>query len=269
MTIADGAADIRDASDGGRSALTKRIAGGPAHAGVGDAVPVGIPLGRLTPLLVVATVVVIMLGILREFVVAAIGVETALQDLRHIALDAEQTLAAWYSSSMMLAAAALLFLAGLASRSAGRPSGLRRMHLYWFALAVLFACMSIDEAVSFHEVLITPLRTHLNTDGALYFAWVIPGAIFVAVVGALFIPFLLALPRALAAGFALSGGLFVGGALGMEFVGGYFVSSEGWDSKRYIAAAVIEESLEMIGLTVFLGFLVGHLKSCKRAWHLA
>lgn len=45
----------------------------------------------------------------------------------------------------------------------------------------------------------------------------------------------------------------------MELVGGYLASSVGWDTMSYIIAATIEESLEIIGLTMFVGFLIGYI----------
>ncbi|MCP4073542.1 MAG: hypothetical protein GY742_17660 [Hyphomicrobiales bacterium] len=59
--------------------------------------------------------------------------------------------------------------------------------------------------------------------------------------------------------FVASGVVYVTGALGMEMVGGYFASSVGWESTSYIVIATIEESLEIIGLAMFAGFLFGYL----------
>lgn len=199
-----------------------------------------------------ATACVILLGILREIFIARFGTGTALKDLRPFNLDTEHCLGAWYESSLMLGAALLLYAIGSGEHRS------RRMRRYWFALAVLFVGLSLDESVSMHEILIVPLREYLQTGGALYFAWVIPGTLFVLAAGAWSVPFLLALPRRTAIGLVTAGGLFVGGALGMELVGGYLVSNLGPNSVAYTIAAITEESLEMIGLTVFLGALIGH-----------
>src|SRR5690606_11580236 len=93
------------------------------------------------------------LGVLREILVAALGTETLLEDLRQIWLDVEHSLPAWYSSVLLLAIALALWLvARLLRREGGRD--VRR----WSLLGLIFAAMAVDEAVSFHEVLIDPVR---------------------------------------------------------------------------------------------------------------
>lgn len=225
---------------------------GPA-ANVAESAMPALPLAAVKPIVVCATATVLLLGVARELVIARIGTGTWLKDLRPISLDSEHCLGAWYESSLMLAAAVLLFVIG---------TGERRRHdrrHHWLALALVFVALSIDESVSLHEVLIEPLRGALGTGGFLYFAWVLPGSLVVLVCGLAFVPFLLSLPRPLAARIAAGGALFVGGALGMELVGGYLVATQGWRSTGYIAAAIVEEGLELIGLTVFFNALVDHL----------
>ena len=223
-----------------------------------------LPLSTLKPAITAATLLVVALGILREVVIAAIGTQTVLQDLRHIALDAEHTLPSWYSSALMLLAAMFLFASGLHGRRRAATE-----HRFWFVLATVFLLFSIDEAVSFHEVAIKPLRALLHSSGVFYFAWVIPGGIFVAIFGLKSLPFLASLPSRLARRFTVAGLVYVSGALGMELVGGHFVSSQGWDSLAYIASATVEESLEMVGLTMFLHALLDHLREAGGLWRIS
>lgn len=224
---------------------------------------VGLPLRRLRSVLYVASALVILAGILRELVVATIGTETVLQDLRHFALDAERNIGAWYSSALMVIAAVLLYCGG-------RYNADRKIRGYWnwYVLSAIFVLMSVDESASFHEVLIDPLQGALNTGGLLYFAWVIPGTIFVLGAFFYFLPFLRSLPFKTAAGFFVAGGIYVGGALGLEFVGGALVSAQGWDSAAYIAVALLEESLEIIGLTVFVAVLTDYLLEHQKLWRI-
>ena len=67
---------------------------------------------------------------------------------------------------------------------------------WWTRLALVFVYLSLDEALSFHERLNRPVRDLLDTSGALYYAWVIPYALFA--LGLLFILVTLFLPRGLA-----------------------------------------------------------------------
>ncbi len=55
-----------------------------------------------------ASFAVIALGIVREIFIAYIGVDSPLQDLRHFALDSENSLPVWYSSTLMTLSALLL-----------------------------------------------------------------------------------------------------------------------------------------------------------------
>jgi hypothetical protein len=125
--------------------------------------------------------------------------------------------------------------------------------------------MAIDETVSFHEVLIDPLRGGFETSGFLYFAWVIPGSIAVALIGLYYMPFLWRLPLRSALLFAAAGAIYLSGALGMEFVGGALAERYGMQAPQYLAVAVLEESLEIAGLTILFMALTDHL---ARHWPL-
>ena len=219
---------------------------------------------QVAMLLWLATVVILSLGILREVVVHMIGTGTALKDMRQLALDAEHSLPAWYESFLMLAASGLLgMLAALA------PHNDSRNRLPWMLLAVIFLVMSIDEVVAFHEVSMAPLRDAFKLTGFLYFAWVVVAAPILLVLALYFIPFLLRLPRCTAVRFCIAGALFVGGAFGLEFVGGYYASSLGVESVAYKITASLEECLEITGMTLFVLSLLQHLATNQPSLRIA
>ena len=56
-----------------------------------------------------------------------------------------------------------------------------------------------------------------------------------------------------------AGTVYVTGALGFEAIGGHFVSGEGFASNGYIFAFLVEETLEIAGLTLFLITLLAAL----------
>src|SRR5262245_8976364 len=94
-----------------------------------------------------ATAAVAALGILRQSYIIRFGHDTALHNLRIFDLDGEQTIPAWYSSMLMWTAAGLLALqAALAS------STRQRTRWHWWVLAAIFAYLSLDESVNFHEM---------------------------------------------------------------------------------------------------------------------
>ncbi|MEP4767720.1 MAG: hypothetical protein ABJY83_07415 [Roseibium sp.] len=220
-------------------------------------------LGGFREVITVATGAVILAGVVREIFVFNVGTETVLQDLRHFALDAERNLGAWYSSLLLMLSAFLLYFCGGLSRA-------RRLRgsYNWYLLAVIFVFLSVDETVGFHETLIDPLRSAFDAKGIFHFAWVIPGMLAVFVAGLYFIPFLLRLPRRLALGMFVAGLVYVGGALGLELVGGLIASDHGMQATNYIMVAIVEESLEMIGLTIFLWVLSGHICDHNRLYKI-
>lgn len=215
-------------------------------------------IAKVTRLLWIAAAIVIGLGLLREVTLHIIGTETVLKDLRKFNFDAEQSLPTWFEALVMAAASALLAIR--AALSSGRDPENR---FHWSLLAVVFLLLSIDETLAFHEPTMAPLRQALNiTGGFLYFSWFIIAAPLLLAMGIYYIPFLLRLPRPTAIRFAIAGGLFVAGAFGLEFVGGYLVSKGGVDYLAYKIAYTAEECLEIVGVTLFVSSLLRHLSEC-------
>ncbi len=201
-----------------------------------------------------ATATVAGLGIVREVIIARIGEHTAVKDLRHIALNSEHCLGAWYQSTLMLVAAAILGVIAHLSKRHGH-----RFVWHWRLLALVFAYLAADELLAIHELVNAPLEAALHTEGVLYFAWVIPAAVLVGLFALAYLPFLVRLPKSTAIGMIAAGAIFVGGALGLEVVGGWLLSrSGGEETFAYMVAYLAEEVLEMIGVCVFIMVLLRH-----------
>lgn len=209
---------------------------------------------RLAGLLWLGLAIVLGLGIVREIIMAYLGTETVLRDLRHFALDAERSIPSWYEGLGMASASGLLAIIAVISR---KTDSANRVH--WTILAAIFLLMSLDEVVSFHEVTVDPLRTAFDLSGILYFSWVALAAPLVVALGLYFVPFLWRLPRATAVRFVVAGAVFVGGALGTEFLAGHFASTTGLDALPYRITAAVQECLESIGITLFVIALLRHL----------
>lgn len=169
-------------------------------------------------------------------------------------VDTEQNIPSLYSWSALLFSAVLLAIIGQAKKAVGD----RYVH-YWRLLAVIFGYLSLDEALSIHEKFIVPLRTSLHTGGLLYYAWVIPGAIFVLAVFLGFLKFINALPPKTKRLFLTAGTVFVGGAIGMELVSGAY--AEIYTGKNFTSAIFtsIEELMEMIGIVIFINALLSYI----------
>ena len=205
--------------------------------------------------LIAMTLLVIALGVFREWFVARYGVETIFQDMRHIGLDQEMCLGSWYSASLLAVAAGFLFLISRLAKEFGH-----RDVIYWTVLAITFVGLSLDEETSVHELVLEPIRNALHATGPFYFAWVIPALVAVPLFGLAYVGFLKRLPKPYGLWFFVSGAIYVGGALGMEMVGGVTYLTYGGDSLAYVASFVTEESMEMIGATSFVIALMSYLR---------
>ena len=217
-----------------------------------------IDLNRCARWVAMTSMIVVALGVVREIVILQIGYDTPLKEIRHIALDSELSLPAFYSALLILSIGLGLLVISRAVRQTQGPDAGR-----WAILGVIFCLMALDEAASFHESLMMPLRNAFDLTGILYYSWVIPGALGVGVIGAYFLPFVLRLPRRTAVLFVAAGAAYVGGALGMELVGGALEESIGKQTAAYSVSIVVEEGLEIVGLSLFFYALTDYV---GRTW---
>jgi hypothetical protein len=172
-------------------------------------------------------------------------------------LDREINYPSWYSSFTLLFCAILLGIIASAKKKQGD-----RYFGHWKVLGFMYVFFSLDEILSLHEILIiNDLRKALHLGGIFYFIWVIPGAIFVAVTALAYLKFLLHLPRKTRDFFLLAGSIYVGGALGMEMVGGYYADALGQRNLMYGLMVSVEEILEMVGVIVFIYALLSYIGS--------
>jgi hypothetical protein len=132
---------------------------------------------------------------------------------------------------------------------------------HWKFLSLLFLFMALDEACSLHELLVSPLRFLLHARGLLYFTWVVPAFIFLAIFLLSFWRFINSLPAKTRQLFISAGSLYIAGALGVELLGGYYADKLGFNSIPYILVSLLEETLEMLGVVVFIYAILGYIKS--------
>ena len=170
-------------------------------------------------------------------------------------VDAEANLPTYYSALQLLAAGVLLGAIALVER---RKEG--QFGLQWLVLSLGFILMSVDETCSLHEKLIQPVRSLLGARelGVFYFAWIIPALIFVGFAGVYFWKFLWHLPPTSRRDFVVAAALFLGGAIGLEMLGGQADEAHGRQG-TYLLWTHLEEGLEMFGILYFIRALLHHL----------
>ncbi len=159
-------------------------------------------------------------------------------------VDQENNLPTWFSSVLLLVTSALLWFCARQKRTdedswAG----------HWYVLAVGFLLMSLDEVAGIHE----------SINSAIVMTWAIPGGIAGAVIGIAFIPFRLHLPGRTAVLVAVAGTAFLAGAAGLEIIGNDLVGQRLRDTLRYNMWTLFEESLEMLGVILFIHALLRYM----------
>lgn len=178
-------------------------------------------------------------------------------------LDRELNIPSFYSMLSLLVCAILLAVIAYAKQTAGD-----RFVRQWIVLSIIFFSLAVDEIMSFHEKITEPLRAALNTSGLLYYAWVIPGGVFVLVCLLIFWQFLSALPVKTRQLFILAGIIFITGAIGVELIGGYYAYLHSEQNMTYAVIASIEEVLEMFGVVLFIYGLLAYISSAMHGLNI-
>ena len=195
------------------------------------------------------------LSLVGQFCKHALGQDYLLGFVPLFDLNGERNVPAWFSSSMLLLCSVLIAAVAHSERRGGGRDALR-----WRGLSAIFLVMSVDEAVQIHEQTIDPLRSVFGTGGIFHYAWSVLGLAFVLVFAAAYLPFVARLDAPTRRLFVASGALYVGGALGMEFVQGWHDGLYGVDGTTALITTV-EEVLEMSGVVVFVYALLSRLGS--------
>lgn len=177
-------------------------------------------------------------------------------------LGNEYTLPNFFASLLLLGASALLAI--IASRKYEIGGKFRR---HWLALAIIFFCISASEILRLHENLNRPMREVFGAEGFFYFGWVIPGLALVLLLALAYFRFLLHLKKRYRLLFLASAATYVGGALGLEMVSAHYAEMHGRDSPAYALLATDGETMELLGVTLFiyalLEYIEGHLREVR------
>jgi hypothetical protein len=205
-----------------------------------------IPIPRHLPLFLFIAIALVLAG---HFAMAVYNyrvheVPWYLEEILDV--DEEQSFCTWVSAATMLVAAALLLaIAGRRREERARDAA------HWYGLAIGFTAMSLDEVAGVHET----LHTWSGID------WTLPGALLVLAIGAFYVPFLIRLPGRMRAQFLIAGAIYVGGALGVERLTIQLQPIfQNVDSLMYKSLAGLEEGMEMIGVALFVTFLLAHMR---------
>jgi len=178
-------------------------------------------------------------------------------------MNEETSVPTWFATILLLASSGLLWMTGTIKALAKDVFA-----RYWKVLAVIFLVLSIDEGSSIHEILSVLVGTALGIqEGIFYYAWVIPVLFLLIVLGFWFFKFWQNLSLSIRWLVFWAGLLYIGGALGIEMLGSYYVTKLGGYDFNYFLLVAVEEGLEKLGLIVFIYALIKYLARLKgKAW---
>ena len=179
---------------------------------------------------------------------------------QEFSLDREAKVPSWFSSALLLAAAALLALVALDALARKAPWG-----RHWAGLSVVFVVLSLDETAEIHERIGSWLRAHLNLHGPLHYAGVIPALALALFVGITYVRFLRALPRGTLLGILVAAGIYITGAALVEAASGWWAEGHGSRSTALLLVSTVEENLEMVGTLLFILVVLAYFARLGRS----
>lgn len=174
-----------------------------------------------------------------------------------LTVDFAHSLPTYYNTLLILIAFTLLAMISLHLRIA-QP----KLMYNWMLLTLAFLVLSLDENPSIHNVLGSVVRRYglVGQTSVFNYAWGMSyGALAVLFFFFLY-RFLSALPSAITRGFLMSGIIYLAGAIVIGMYGASALHIKGTHNIWYALLASYEESLEMIGLTLFIYYLLMYIR---------
>ncbi len=170
--------------------------------------------------------------------------------LQFFSLSVEGNFPTWYAALLLAGCGFVLWAIAAGARQTAAP-----FQRHWTFLGAVFLYMSLDEAVELHEHLGEIVELH----GVLFFSWVVPAAVIVLLLGIAYLRFLKHLPVKTRWRFIWAGTLYIGGALVLELPLGFWAERAGRDNLAYALIDWVEETLELLGASLFLLALLNYL----------
>lgn len=198
---------------------------------------------RLTSPIAIAGIAVAAVGLVVELVHSRSHAEAVEVLVGLLSLSYEQNVPTWYASLLLAACSVTLFAIAQDEHVRGT-----RFARHWWGLALGFALMSLDEIAELHE----HAGALIDLGDAVYFDWIVPAAVVVALIGLAYVPFLRALSPHRRRDILIAAALYLGGALVMELPLGWWTAHAGADSAGYALIDWVEESFELAGASWFL-----------------
>lgn len=200
-------------------------------------------------------------GLITQGSARVFGHDHLLGFVRFFDLDGESNFPTWLSSSALLLCALVLAAIAWLKSAVGDP--FRR---HWWGLSIVSLYLSLDETAMLHDDLIVNFIGRIQTlPGSPHLRWIPIGLTVSIVFLVCYWRFWRALaPRARRQMMAAAA-CYVGGALGMETIGGAYASRHGIRTFDYALLVACEEGLEMLGIALYLRTVLRYYRDIELA----
>lgn len=162
-------------------------------------------------------------------------------------LDENNTISTYFLTILLALSSLMLAMIGAVIRKRRK-----QFSRYWMGLAIIFLSFSIDEVANIHEY----FRSY-TTNIRYRFTWIIP--VITCALAFLFIRFLLHLSSPDRKVFLLATILFLGGAVGMDYLDGLYYYISGENTLTYRIMTTFESGLEMFGSVMYVYALLNYM----------
>jgi hypothetical protein len=195
------------------------------------------------------------LNLIAAALIHGFDVEDRLGILRLVDFNAEANIPTLYQTFMLFACAGLLLVIAHAKRKDGD-----RFHVYWLLLGLAFLYLGFDEGSELHELATAPARLFVTPAGIFRLTWVVVAVPIVAMFALGYLRFLKHLVPFYRRAFLACGGVFVGGAVGVEMLGGVYLDYSDAYDVGYALITTTEELLEKSAIAAFFVTLLAYTR---------
>lgn len=168
---------------------------------------------------------------------------------RTFSVDQEANIPTWFTGAIALYLAMNSAMIASAVKSQGKSSWA------WRGISLMGIYIAMDEVAGFHELAIDPIRDNWDISPWLYQAWVIPAMALVILISIIYSRFIWRIPIYTKVYLILGALTYVTGAIGVEAIGGFVLSTQGL-SDWYVELSHIEEFMEIMGLIIIIYSIV-------------
>jgi hypothetical protein len=200
-------------------------------------------------------VILILVSVAFQLVKFVGGHDEALGLVALTNVGSERNFPALYSSLNLAFASLCCAVVAAMTRKSRMPDVSR-----WVVLAAGFLYLAFDEALSLHERMSLPIQNLIGkgTLGFRHSFWTIPAFIGLVALALFFLGFLRRLPGRTRLLVVLAGVVYVGGAMGVEYLSGNYAEAHG-EKLGYNMIVTVEETLEMSGVILFIYAILDYL----------